>query len=90
VKMIKQTLLNAILNKKGKGYVYRGALQGKKFELFAETEANDNDSGEESGEIVGTEVEETESEEDPEKRIKKKHDTRKRKATSKPSVCAPS
>lgn len=90
VKMIKQTVFNAMLSTKGNGYGYRRKLPGKKFGLFEETETVGDESGEESGEIFGSGVNEIESEEEPEGRTKKKHDSKQRKATSKPFVGGPS
>lgn len=85
VKMIKQTVFEAILSTKGKGNVYQGERPGTKFGLFEETETAGEESEEESGEIIASEAEETEFEEKPEGRTKAKHDL-KRKATDKPSV----
>lgn len=69
-----------MLNTKGKGYVYNGALLGRKFRLFAETEPDDVESGDEGEEVVGVDDEETENEVEPEKRTKKLHDLKKRNA----------
>lgn len=56
--------------------------------MFEETRTAEEESEEENGEIVISEAEDIESEEEHEGRTKAKHDL-KRKATDKPSIGGP-